>query len=280
MTSAHALHFGGLRGHHFSTDPCLAGMTDPRAAKLRAALDPRVAGLREAFDRGGFGPRGHGRHAMGGGRGGRHRHGGGPFERPEGPGFGPGGPGGPPFGPWGGRGGFGGPGRRRRMRRGDVRAALLLLLEEQPTNGYGLMQEIEQRSNGVWRPSPGSVYPALSQLEDEGLVRVEGEGGRKAYALTDEGRAHVDEHREALGEPWAEAGQGVGEGRLELRGLLWQLGAAAMQVGAAGTDAQVDQARQVLTDARKALYRLLAEDEDPTAGDARTDDDPEPPAAA
>src|SRR5215212_643106 len=100
----------------------------------------------------------------------------------------------------GGRGGgreFGfpgfGPTRGPRARRGDVRAALLVLLAEEPRNGYQLMQEIEQRSDGVWRPSPGSVYPALQLLEDEGLVRVEGEG-RKAYTLTDEGRAYVESH--------------------------------------------------------------------------------------
>jgi DNA-binding PadR family transcriptional regulator len=204
------------------------------------------------------------------GRGpGRHgHHGGPPFGGPGGGrGFG-----GPPFG---GPGGFGGPGRRRRMRRGDVRAAMLVLLDEQSLNGYGLMQEIEQRSGGAWRPSPGSVYPALSQLEDEGLVKAEEADGRKQYALTDEGRTYVDENRERLGEPWADAGQQVGEERLELRGLLWQLGAAAMQVGSAGTDAQVAQARQILVDARKAIYRLLAEDED-------TDGEPDdtPPAAA
>jgi DNA-binding PadR family transcriptional regulator len=187
---------------------------------------------------------------------GRHRHG---------PPFG--GFGGPPFGGFGGPP-FGGHGRRRRMRRGDVRSALLLLLDEQPRNGYGLMQEIEQRSSGVWRPSPGSVYPALSQLEDEGLVRAEpDEGGRKRYALTDEGRAYVADNRERLGEPWAQAGQEVGKERLELRGLLWQLGAAAMQVASAGTDTQVGQARQVLVDARRALYRLLAEDEPETDAD-------------
>src|SRR3954452_20692552 len=130
---------------------------------------------------------GHGRH-------GGHRHG--PGRGPGGPPFrmpGMGGPGGPGFG------------RRRRMGRGDVRAAILVLLSEEPRNGYGLMQEIEQRSQGAWRPSPGSVYPALSQLEDEGLVRVAEEAGRKAYALTDEGRAHVAEHRQELGEPWAQA---------------------------------------------------------------------------
>ncbi|MEA2296756.1 MAG: hypothetical protein QOE86_4395 [Solirubrobacteraceae bacterium] len=182
--------------------------------------------------------------------------------------------GGPPFG--GPGGGFGGPGRRWRMRRGDVRAATLLLLEEQPLNGYGLMQEIEQRSGGAWRPSPGSVYPALAQLEDEGLVKAEEADGRKQYALTDEGRTYVTENRERLGEPWADAGQQVGEERLELRGQLWQLRAAVMQVGTAGTDAQVAQTRQILADARKAIYRLLAEDED---ADAAEPDD-SPPAAA
>src|SRR5829696_6959025 len=97
-------------------------------------------------------------------------------------------------GPRGGFPGFGPP-RGPRARRGDVRAALLLLLAEEPRNGYQLMQEIEQRSDGLWRPSPGSVYPALQQLEDEGLVTPAGEG-RKAYTLTADGRAHVEEHRE------------------------------------------------------------------------------------
>ena len=172
------------------------------------------------------------------GRGHHHRH--------SGPGFGP---------PWAGPG-F----RRRRMRRGDVRAALLVLLAEEPRNGYGLMQEIERRSDGVWRPSPGSVYPALAMLEDEGLVRASEQDGRKVFELTDEGRAHVEEHRERLGEPWAGLGDEVGEGRLELRGLIGQLHAAAVQVASAGDDAHVEQARKVLEDARRALYRILAEE--------------------
>src|ERR1700756_1419759 len=91
--------------------------------------------------------------------------------------------------------GFGpGPrGRGRKARRGDVRAAALLLLAEEPRNGYQIMQEIEQRSGGVWRPSPGSVYPALAQLEDEGLVGVEERDGRRTYVLTGAGRAYVEE---------------------------------------------------------------------------------------
>src|SRR5262249_39103013 len=108
---------------------------------------------------------------------------------------------GPPFG----RGAFfGGPGFSRwpRARRGDVRAAALLLLAEEPRNGYQLMQEIERRSGGVWRPSPGSVYPALAQLEDEGLVRVDEREGRRTYVLTDAGRAYVEERRDDLAAPW------------------------------------------------------------------------------
>src|SRR3954454_19201335 len=101
----------------------------------------------------------------------------------------------PPFGQFG-RGDMGF--RRRRARRGDVRAALLVLLAEEPRNGYGLMQEIESRSGGAWRPSPGSVYPALQQLEDEGLVRATDAAGRKAFELTDEGRAYVTENADAL----------------------------------------------------------------------------------
>src|SRR5215204_6493642 len=109
------------------------------------------------------------------------------------------------FGPFGrdfgmGPGGWSRGGRRRR--RGDVRAAILVLLDEEARNGYGLMQEIEERSDGEWRPSPGSVYPQLSALEDEGLIRSREDAGRKTFELTDEGRAYVEENREALGTPW------------------------------------------------------------------------------
>src|SRR3954452_9430429 len=139
--------------------------------------------------------------AMGTSRGrGRHgHHRGGSWWSWGGPGFG-----GPPFGP------------RRRRPRGDVRAAMLLVLADEPLSGYALMQEIESRSEGVWRPSPGSVYPVLAQLEDEGLIRAEEHDGRKRFVLTDDGKAFVDEHRDELGQPWAGLGDEVGEGRLEL----------------------------------------------------------------
>ena len=182
-----------------------------------------------------------------GGRGGHHRGRGGPF------------------GPWGpGFGGRGGP----RARRGDVRAALLVLLAEEPRNGYGLMQEIEQRSEGVWRPSPGSVYPALQQLEDEGLVRAEEREGSRVFTLTDAGRAHVEEND--LGAPWEAVRDDVGVGVHELRGLIAQVATAAWQVAQAGTEAQLAEARRILGDTRRALYRILAEDDE----EPREDDTP------
>ena len=117
---------------------------------------------------------------------GRHRH--------RRHGFGPGGGGGAPMGP-----GFGprGPrGRGRRARRGDIRTAALLLLAEEPRNGYQIMQDVEERSEGSWNPSPGSVYPALSQLEDEGLIATGEQEGRKLYTLTDAGRKALEERGE------------------------------------------------------------------------------------
>jgi len=153
------------------------------------------------------------------------------------------------------------------MRRGDVRAALLVLLGEQPHTGYSLMEEIERRSNGAWRPSPGSVYPTLQQLEDEGLVRPEAGEGRTPFTLTDAGKAYVEEHREQLGEPWAKPAEGVGEERLELRSLIGQIAAASYQVAAAGDTAQITRAKELLAETRRGLYRILADDEpDDTKG--------------
>ena len=77
--------------------------------------------------------------------------------------------------------------RGPKARRGDVRAAILSVLSDAPRNGYQVIQEIAERTGGAWKPSPGSIYPTLQQLEDEGLVVQTEDGGRKAYALTDEG---------------------------------------------------------------------------------------------
>jgi DNA-binding PadR family transcriptional regulator len=152
------------------------------------------------------------------------------------------------------------PGAAPKVRKGDVRAAALALLAEGPRNGYQIIQEITERSHGIWRPSPGSVYPALQQLEDEGLVRAEEDGGRRTYRLTDHGRAHVADNREALTEPWAAVADSVTEEMVDLRSLFGQVGMALRQVAEAGTPAQHDRARRILAETRRSLYRLLAED--------------------
>jgi DNA-binding PadR family transcriptional regulator len=147
-----------------------------------------------------------------------------------------------------------------KVKKGDVRAAALALLAEGPRNGYQIIQEIAERSHGIWRPSPGSVYPALQQLEDEGLIRANEDGGRRTYHLTDGGRAHVAEHYDGRAEPWAVVAESVSEEMVDLRVLLGQVAMAMRQVAEAGTPAQHNAARKILADTRRALYRLLAED--------------------
>ncbi len=152
-------------------------------------------------------------------------------------------------------------GRGRRSKRGDVRAAVLLLLDEQPRNGYQLIQELEQRSNGTWRPSPGSVYPVLSQLEDEGLVVLVGAESGRTYQLTDQGREILAERREAFGCPWDDAAAGVSEPRVELIRSLRSVAAAIRQVMEAGNDDQVRQTVDLIKESRRSIYKILAEDE-------------------
>ncbi len=136
----------------------------------------------------------------------------------------------------------------------------MLLLAEEARNGYQLMQEIAERSGGVWRPSPGSIYPALAQLEGEGLVRVEERGGRRTYALTDAGRAYVDERRDDLVAPWEEMSDSVDDDVASVFAEIRQVAMAAAQIAHMGTVHQVVEARKVLANARRALYKLLAED--------------------
>ena len=174
--------------------------------------------------------------------------------------------GGPDFGPW-----FGGPRMRGpRVKRGDVRAAALALLADGPRNGYQIIQDISERSSGLWKPSPGSVYPALQQLEDEGLISATtGEGGRRAFELTEEGRSYVAAHPDELQAPWDLVANSVGGDTIEMRRLFGTVAMAAMQVVRVGNNAQVAQAQQILTDARRKLYQILAaEDEQPQAGNA------------
>src|SRR4051794_37400308 len=132
--------------------------------------------------------------------------------------------------------GFRGPRRdgRGRAPRGDVRAAVLQLLAEEPMHGYQLMQAIAERSGGRWTPSPGAIYPTINQLEDEGLVIVTAEAGRKLVTLTDAGRRHVEEHRDSGADPFP--GHEATGPEADLRGPLEQLHAAVRQIARSGTD--------------------------------------------
>ncbi len=148
---------------------------------------------------------------------------------------------------------------RGRARRGDVRLALLLLLAEEPRNGYQLMQTIEERSDGRWRPSPGSVYPTLAQLEDEALIRSTESEGAKHFELTDAGREHLESRPEEPA-PWDPTDEeGAGSAR-DMKPLVAAIAAAAMQVAVAGDDAQRARAVELMAETRRALYRVLAED--------------------
>jgi len=168
-----------------------------------------------------------------------------------------------------GRGGHG----RRRARRGSIRLSILRLLNERPMHGYELIQEFEQRTGGRWRPSPGSVYPTLAQLEDEGLVTASDVDGRKRFELTDAGRTWLDEHQdEEQALPWEHPGGGrTGE----LRRLSAEIVGQVRQLLRFGTPAQLDRTRDILSRTRSELYEVLAA---PPAGaptDATTETKPE-----
>lgn len=192
---------------------------------------------------------------------------------PPGPPMGP--PMGPPPGPPPGPGGFGPPFAPHppgphfgtvvhwetpapRVRRGDVRAALLALLLEGPQNGYQMIQSIEERSHGVWRPSPGSVYPALQQLEDEGLVSGDESGGSRTYRLTEEGRRHAARYADEA--PWDEVARtAVPPDHHELR-LLWaQLNEAFSHLVRTADERQIAAAKELIKKTRKSMFQILAE---------------------
>lgn len=162
-------------------------------------------------------------------------------------------------GPGGGRGfGFA---RGPKVQRGDVRAGVLALLAEQPRNGYQIIQEVAERSGGVWRPSAGSVYPVLQQLEDEGLARPAESGSSRLFELTEDGRNYVEQHPEQCAAPWETVRDNVGEDAMELRDLLGQVFMAARQVLHAGSASQTADMRRVLTETRRSLYQILAKDD-------------------
>jgi DNA-binding PadR family transcriptional regulator len=214
-----------------------------------AATGPRSRGAGDRSDRLGGAPRGRSR---GGGRG---------RGRDDGFGYGGGRHGG--FGP-----GFGPPmfGRGPKRGRGDVRAAILALLVEEPMHGYQIITELTERSGGVWRPSPGSVYPTLQALEDQGLVTADKAEGRRVFSLTTEGRTEA----EAAGDgpkPWESAARGADRSLVDLRGLMFEVGAAIMQVGRSGSESQVKAVGEILADTRRRIYLVLA-DGAPTADES------------
>lgn len=217
-------------------------------------------------------------------RGGRRRHGG-PHAGGPGPWGGPwGGPlGGPPpwvaqmFGPGPGLGGPGRTGHRPRVRRGDVRSAILDVLATagEPMNGYQVIQQVAERTDGVWKPSPGSIYPTISQLQDEGLVE-DAPTGRKAVQLTEEGQAHVAENAEQLAAVWAPFEEDEDHEAVSFKQVIGQTVAAIAQVASTGTPDQRAKALEILADTRRRMYSLLAEGPDPVGDEDAEDFGDEP----
>ncbi len=164
---------------------------------------------------------------------------------------------------WGrpGRGGPGfGPRGRGRARRGVVREALIGLLAERPMNGYEMIGELESRTNGVWRPSPGSIYPTLQALEDEGLIRSTEDGGKRTFELTEAGRTAHEAATQAGGRaPWEAMNADTSEADINLRDVLGHVMMATRQVTDAGTEAHKAKAAEVLVETRRQLYAILAE---------------------
>lgn len=165
-----------------------------------------------------------------------------------------------------GRGGFGGRGgpRGHRARRGDVAVGVLAVLADQPMHGYELIRELEVRSGGAWHPSPGSVYPHLQLFQDSGFVTSEERDGKRIYSITDAGRALLAERGGPAGQmPWDLAREGAREGNErfgKLFGEMSQVGAAVMQVSRTANPEQVERVAQILAEARKKVYGILAED--------------------
>jgi DNA-binding PadR family transcriptional regulator len=157
--------------------------------------------------------------------------------------------------------GFGGPGGGGRRRRGDVRNAILALLAERPMHGYEMIQELEERSDGMWRPSAGSIYPTLQLLEDEGLITGEEHEGKRRYSLTDAGREAAEKRAAERPPPWEQAAEGADGQPQELVASIKQFWPAVVQVVRSGSPDKADRAKAILDDARKKLYAILAEDE-------------------
>jgi len=147
----------------------------------------------------------------------------------------------------------------RRARRGDIRAAILALLGEEPMHGYEMIQQIEERTNGLWRPSAGSIYPTLQLLEDEGLISGEEVDGKRRFTLTEEGTKTVEGSTEPP--PWEQVVDDTGDSTRALVREFQKLMPAFKEVVRSGSDAQKAKALAVLADARRQIYASLGEDE-------------------
>ena len=170
----------------------------------------------------------------------------------------------PPIFGFGGPRGAGRPGRGMRAGRGDVKLGILTLLAESPRHGYEIIQELSARSNGMWVPSPGSVYPTLQALEDESLVSSETIDGKRVYRLAEKGEEYLRLNARAT-PPWEEIRGDEGSSFNAFRNEAFKFGAAVMQVVQSGSSDQIDRAMKILRDSRKALYLILAQDDNPEA---------------
>ncbi len=166
-----------------------------------------------------------------------------------------------PHGPGFGRGHGHGRGPWSRARRGDVRSAILLVLADEPMHGYQIMQRLEEKSGGAWRPSPGSVYPTLQLLEDQGIIKGEDADGRRVFSLTEGGAEAAAALKERLGDSPFGAEGGEQDPRFALRQAVFSLGGAVKQVAMTGSAEDVQKALEILRDARKSVYALLADAE-------------------
>ncbi|AHI00651.1 PadR family transcriptional regulator [Kutzneria albida] len=185
------------------------------------------------------------------------------FPRPQMPGM-PFAAGGPWPGALGAMAGFGRGmrgGRRggmRRQRRGNVRAAVLALLAERPMHGYEMIQELAERTGGLWKPSPGSVYPTLQLLADEGLITASEDGGKRLFTLTELGTEEAT--KQAAAKPWEDMAGEPDQDALQLHSALTQLFMAVDQITQAGTEDQKARAVEAVNEAKRKIYGLLAED--------------------
>jgi DNA-binding PadR family transcriptional regulator len=229
-----------------SAHGCAGGMADRLREALSGMSAPGDSGGGRSWSRGFTGAKGFGH--WGGGSGGS---------------WGAWWPG-PPGPPWGAP-------RGAKAARGDVRAAILALLREGPRTGYQIMSDIEARSGGAWRPSPGAVYPALAALADEGLIVGEESGGRRTFTLTEAGRDYVEQNPEMARGAWESQSQQEDWQPPGLFAEAARLAGGIVQIAHAGTPEQVQAAERLLEQTRRRLYQILADDD---AGDEDDADEP------